>query len=570
MSMTDPPPAVEPLAAAYRAEALLKRQETEGASIAELLGSSTLFVALLGDDELRYSLSTTRRELDELDKLDIDELKHYPFDESLKALAYAAKVREWWRHEYSLKGYVRAHGLVPVLVALHATLHADRDADVLEYVKANRDTVVDRFVHERGKGTRFRMLGREWSVGLLELHHRAQWLIEPTDAGDDGESAPWLRYAGAGDDGGLFWRLRDEFEEQGLDEPMRRAWDAVVERAARRVPAPREPLEVTGVYDPRRRQPAPRRWVVDELIVASEVVWLAAPSGTGKTTLAIAIAGAVSVGRPFLGRAVSPGRVLFATREALDDDDVPNKLLELGYGDDVWNNLMLWRNPPIARLDTPAGGVALAAVVREWGPFELIVLDSARAFVAGVENASETWNDFRLCTMLALRALEPTPAVLVIDHMSTEESARPRGSTTKGDIADTAYKMRRRRGRLHDAVTVLELVNTKFRVKRPEHIRLERRYEADGRCIFTALDHVDDGDDGDDGDDIHAELDEAIRISLPADSHRELESAVRDVLGEGFVRRAFRARLEELVADGTVTATPGPHRSTRYSWAGQA
>src|SRR5262249_11475049 len=154
------------------------------------------------------------------------------------------------------------------------------------------------------------------------LAWRARALVTMVDVDDD--TPPWLRYVEV-DDGELLWRLRDDFDVPKGDEPLRRAGETVVDPAPRRITTP-QPVLTSDVVDLRRPTPDKHRWVVDELILTGELVFLVAPAFTGKTTLALDLAGCVATGQPFLGREVTQGRALYVTREARDDDDIPTVL----------------------------------------------------------------------------------------------------------------------------------------------------------------------------------------------------------------------------------------------------
>ena len=83
--------------------------------------------------------------------------------------------------------------------------------------------------------------------------------------------------------------------------------------------------ELPSVWD----QKAELEWLVDGLIASRSVTIIAAESGTGKTWLALAIAGAVAHGQAFAGRSVSQQKVLY-----LDNENplftVKERLSELG------------------------------------------------------------------------------------------------------------------------------------------------------------------------------------------------------------------------------------------------
>src|SRR5258708_8594351 len=56
------------------------------------------------------------------------------------------------------------------------------------------------------------------------------------------------------------------------------------------------------------------KWIIEGLIPAAAVTLLCGDSGIGKSTLALALAGAVAHGKPFLGRATAQRPVLYVDR----------------------------------------------------------------------------------------------------------------------------------------------------------------------------------------------------------------------------------------------------------------
>ena len=65
------------------------------------------------------------------------------------------------------------------------------------------------------------------------------------------------------------------------------------------------------------QRPRPR-WLVDGLLPAGEMAVLFGASGSGKSFVALELAGCVSQGREFAGRLVRPGKVLYLIAEGCD------------------------------------------------------------------------------------------------------------------------------------------------------------------------------------------------------------------------------------------------------------
>ena len=64
----------------------------------------------------------------------------------------------------------------------------------------------------------------------------------------------------------------------------------------------------------------PPDWLVPDLLHRGTMVILAGDAGIGKTTLSYTLAVAKATGQPFLGRPVTPGRVLYFDEENSEPD----------------------------------------------------------------------------------------------------------------------------------------------------------------------------------------------------------------------------------------------------------
>jgi len=74
------------------------------------------------------------------------------------------------------------------------------------------------------------------------------------------------------------------------------------------------PMLELAIYDPGYREHV-ENWVIDGLLTAPSITFIASPPKVGKTVLATTLAVAVATGQPFLGRSTTQGSVLWLACE---------------------------------------------------------------------------------------------------------------------------------------------------------------------------------------------------------------------------------------------------------------
>jgi archaellum biogenesis ATPase FlaH len=173
-------------------------------------------------------------------------------------------------------------------------------------------------------------------------------------------------------------------------------------------------------------------WLIRDFLVDGAMTLITGDSGVGKSTLALALAGAVAQGKPFLGYAAKQKRVLYvdgenpaaAVRERMERLSIP-RLGNL----DIWGG---WcrEHPPAGPSCTP---------VLEWASKHtgLIIYDSLIQFHPGSEqDASETrkyMDHFR-------KLVNAGCTVLLLHHVGKSENAREyRGSSDIKASSDQAF-----------------------------------------------------------------------------------------------------------------------------------
>jgi len=451
---------------------------------------------------------------------------------------------------------VRRHGAAATSVALFAPLDAVRPKGR----ELDSDAPDGRYAP-----TVERLLAGDYYLGSVAyalrglLHDAATGGAPPWESSSVERESPGEHYL----------RLWTALRDAGIApaDATERAWRALLvherDRASGVVAGvrPEAPLEDRSVVKLVDRADLAPRWVVEELVAAGEFVLLAAPAFAGKTPFVLDMACAVATGGELLGRSTSAGRVLYVTREA-SRSEIVRWVQRLGYElEDVRTNLMALSHPSWPDLSTDAGGAALVSVVERFGPFALVIVDTMGRFVFGPENAVETYGALHRYTVDRLQVLEDPPAIIFVDHLSAEDSPRPRGSTAKQDTSDAVWLMRRTKGARDADVTEHRLAHAgRVRIPRPSPIQFVRTFDAAGNCRFTprasTTEEVDEV--------VEASLEAAILDSLPVASGRELERAVRSVVGDSFARDEYRRVLDRMVATDVVAEVPGPRRAVGY------
>jgi hypothetical protein len=172
-------------------------------------------------------------------------------------------------------------------------------------------------------------------------------------------------------------------------------------------------------------------WLIDRLIPLGSVNLITSESGTGKTWVAYAIAGAVARGEDFAGRAVKQRPVLY-----LDGENplglVKQRLFDLGIPET--NGLRVWGGWVG---DAPHGpdSALLREFVRQHRP--LLIWDSLIDFHDGDEQSASETRRF----MKHFRALANLGATILILHHTgkTITSQDYRGSSDIKAAVDMAY-----------------------------------------------------------------------------------------------------------------------------------
>ena len=175
-----------------------------------------------------------------------------------------------------------------------------------------------------------------------------------------------------------------------------------------------------------RERPAfqPRHEIVAGLLAPGELCLLTGAPGSGKSTVAVALACAVLTGSPFLGRACQRGAVAYLATER--GRALPRRLEAAGAGDDVALAIRPRPFSLVARTE-------LAAVVEEIrqcvGLPRLIVIDTLAKSIPGVEENSAKEMGVVADALAKLSEEFPSAAIVIVHHTSKN------GETVRGSSA---------------------------------------------------------------------------------------------------------------------------------------
>ena len=182
-------------------------------------------------------------------------------------------------------------------------------------------------------------------------------------------------------------------------------------------------------------------WLAYPIVPAGRAIALYAPAKAGKSTITLAIAAAVSTGRPVLGKRVHPiTEVLYLDYE-MTQADLQQRLMELGYGpDDDLSHLHYALLPSLPPLDTVEGATAVLELIDTTGA-QFVVVDTFGRAVGGEEDHADTVRAFYRHTGLSLKARGVT--YLRTDHSGKDVAKGMRGSSAKNDDVDLVWQLSR-------------------------------------------------------------------------------------------------------------------------------
>lgn len=207
-------------------------------------------------------------------------------------------------------------------------------------------------------------------------------------------------------------------------------------------PTPRRPLERTDprtVLDPDRPKPD---YVLDPMVREGTLLGLVAPPGSRKSLFLMALSVAVARGDEEFAdcRIPHPRQVCYVDMENTKDDYADRwRSFGLSHDDEPLARLHPLILPDLPPLDRAEGGEALLAYLddNEFGPGDVVVLDSYQRVTEGPENDSDTARALYRHTLHPLKARGLT--VLYTDNTGKDVSKGGRGTSSKRDAVDVEY-----------------------------------------------------------------------------------------------------------------------------------
>lgn len=187
---------------------------------------------------------------------------------------------------------------------------------------------------------------------------------------------------------------------------------------------------------------ASNAWVVDGVLSGMSLLW--GEPGSGKSFVAIGLAAAVASERPWLGRAVHGGRVVYIAGEG-GSEAVARRVRAALYSSwqvDAWDEAL-----PLdiitPGVDLTKGVIETVELAGDIAP-KLIVVDTLARCFSGDENSQEFMGAFVRSVDL-LREMYDC-AVLVIHHSNKQHELR--GSSVLMGAVDVSWRLLRRREEL--------------------------------------------------------------------------------------------------------------------------
>jgi Bifunctional DNA primase/polymerase, N-terminal/AAA domain/Primase C terminal 2 (PriCT-2) len=159
----------------------------------------------------------------------------------------------------------------------------------------------------------------------------------------------------------------------------------------------------------------PPDYLIDGLLQRRFVYSFTAPTGFGKTAIALLIALRVAVGRPLAGREVVQGRVLFFAGE--NPDDIRTRWIklceEMGHDPDNMDVVFM---PFTPNLSQAAIRKQIDAEAAEHGPFALLIVDTSAAYYTGNDENDNVQLGAHARMLRSFVDLPGGPTVLVTCH----------------------------------------------------------------------------------------------------------------------------------------------------------
>jgi len=190
----------------------------------------------------------------------------------------------------------------------------------------------------------------------------------------------------------------------------------------------------------------PIDWLVAGLVEADALGVLFGDPNTYKSFVALDLAMCVATGRPYHGRAVTPGRVVYIIGEG--HNGLPRRLTAWRQQNRVTGLAAISFSTCAAQfIDTESAKIAAEAVAEIGEPPALVVIDTlARNFGPGDESSNADMGKFIAAVDNALKPYGGRTTVLVVHHTSHGDKKRIRGAMALHAGVDFEYRTERTSG----------------------------------------------------------------------------------------------------------------------------
>jgi hypothetical protein len=209
-------------------------------------------------------------------------------------------------------------------------------------------------------------------------------------------------------------------------------------------PAPAERFESAAEFN--AHDEPPLTFLVDGLLARGQLAMLGGRSKSGKSWLVAQLAQSFDTGQPFLGRAVSPARVLYM---ALEDKRKRLKRRTQSLG---WVPATTTFEYRIPRFNGPNGqfGPGLELIERIAWDFDVILIDTLIATLDGTISENDNTSMGAIANELATLAHDMDCAILLVHHinkgMSDDVFNLLRGASALRGAYDVGLMLDRRQG----------------------------------------------------------------------------------------------------------------------------
>lgn len=217
------------------------------------------------------------------------------------------------------------------------------------------------------------------------------------------------------------------------------------QHATRNPGATTTPLIVESFADLVALDFPPQRFLVDGLIPAGQLVMLGGRGKAGKSWLILQLIAAVDRGGQFLGRATTPGRVLYL---ALEDGRrrmnqrprvmrwTPSERVDIGF--------------KVDKFDSGGQGLAHVRDAIATGRYDLVVIDTLVKTLSAAADENNNPQMAAICNDLADMAHDSGACILIVHHTSKQTVENPfdalRGASAIRDAYDVGMMLVRKHG----------------------------------------------------------------------------------------------------------------------------